>query len=312
MAERYKHLAGFEFSDVYVRTQQIIGFAAQKGSFDDPLEQRDTAIFFYYPQKSPEKKWAVRYLGEATGVHVCPVFKPNERWVIVTDDGEVYIVGQGDDDWEDAISKKSNLYFSNVKSISKGHAIAVGVRRKVFLRKAANRWIQLDNGLFPQGDKTDLEHAGFRDIDGFSGNDMYACGGTSDLWHFDGNLWKQIDLPTNAVLENICCAEDGFAYITTNYREVLKGRGATWAIIEQQETTEVLESIVCYNGKVLVSTVSEIYIVDGTEFKVANLGIPAMNSKAHLAVGDGILVVGGRDEATMYDGHSWSVILKPT
>lgn len=311
MADRYQHLTGFEFSGACVRTQQIIGFPAQKGPFEDPLEQRLTAVFWYYPQKPPEKKWAVRYIGEATGVHVCAAFKPNERWVCVADDGEVCVVGQGDNDWEAAISKKPNLYFANVKSIRKGHAIAVGTRRKVYLRKAASKWVQLDNGLFSQGNKTDLEHAGFHDIDGFSENDMYACGGTADLWHFDGTLWTQVDLPTNAVLENICCAEDGRVYITTNRREILRGRGATWEIIEQQQTTEVLESIVCNNGKVLVSTVSEIYIVDGTEFRVANLGTPAMNSKAHLAVGDGILVVGGRDEATMFDGHSWSIILEP-
>ncbi|MBE0435548.1 MAG: hypothetical protein IBX56_07060 [Methylomicrobium sp.] len=311
MTERYKNLAGFEFSGVYVRNREIIGFAAQKGPFDDFLEQRDTAVFFYYPPDPPDKKWAFRYLGEATGIHMCPVFKPNERWVAVTDDGEVYIVGQGDDDWEKAISQKPNLYFSNVKAICKGHAIAVGGRRKVFLRNAANNWIQLDNGLFSQGDKTNLEYAGFHDIDGFSENDMYACGGKSDLWHFDGNIWTQIDLPTNAVLENICCADDGFAYITTNTRNILKGRKAAWEIIDQQETTEVLESIVWYNGKVLVSTVSEIYTVDGSEFKVADLGTPPMTCKAHLAVGDGILVVAGRDEATMYDGQSWSVILEP-
>ena len=311
MTERFKYLTDYEFSGVYVRTREIIGFAAQKGPFDDPLEQRGTAIFYYYPQKPSERKWGFRYLGEATGAHVCPAFKPNERWVIVTDDGEVFVVGQGDHDWETAISKKPNLFFSKVKSIRKGHAIAVGVRRKVFLRTAANKWIQLDKGLFPQGDNTELEDAGFNDIDGFSENDMYACGGKSDLWHFDGNLWKQINLHTNAVLENICCADDGFIYITTNRREIIKGRGEFWELIEQQETTEVFESIVSYSGKVLVSTVSEIYVVDGTKFKSANLGIPPMNSKAHLAVGDGILVVAGRNEATMFDGSEWTIILKP-
>src|SRR5262249_25938700 len=135
MAERYKKLPGFEFSGACVRTRQIIGFAAQKWPNSDSLEQRDTAVFLYYPQKPPEKQWAFRYLGEATGVHICATFRPNERWVFVTDDGQVCVVGQGDDDWEAPISKKPNLYFSNVKAIRKGHAIAVGSRRKVYLRK---------------------------------------------------------------------------------------------------------------------------------------------------------------------------------
>ena len=311
MIQRYPQLLSYEFGSAHVRTKQIISFSAQKGPFDDSLEQRDTAVFIYYPQKPLEKQWAFRFLGEATGVHVCAAFEPNERWVFVTDDGQVYVVGQGDDDWEDAISKKSNLYFSNVKSVGKGHAIAVGTRRKVFLRTAPNNWTQLEGGLFPQGKNTDLEHAGFHDVDGFSEHDMYACGGTADLWHYDGMLWTQIDIPTNAVLKNICCADDGLAYITTNRKEILKGRGTIWSLIEQDLTTEVLESIVCYNGAVLVSTVSDIYTLEGDEFKKADLGMPEMKSRAHLGVGDGVLVVAGRNEATMYDGKSWSVILEP-
>src|SRR5688572_14175534 len=108
MAYRYEYLAGYQFSDCYVRRWNIIGFAAQKWSNSDSLEQRDTAIFFYYPDEPsdepPDKMWAFSYLGESTGVHGCAAFKPNERWIFVTDDGEVYVVGEGDDDWENPIS----------------------------------------------------------------------------------------------------------------------------------------------------------------------------------------------------------------
>lgn len=308
---RLEELSGFEFNGCFVRTRNIIGFTGQKWENSDSLEPRETAVFFYYPDEPPDEAWAFSYLGEATGVYGCAVLEPEERWIFVTDDGEVYAVGQGDDDWEAAISKKPNLYFSNVKAIRKGHAIAVGPRRKVFLRKAANNWVQLVNGLFPQGDETDLKHAGFRDIDGFSEQDLYACGGKADLWHYDGKVWTRIDLPTNAVLKNICCADDGIVYITTNRKDLLKGRGTSWDVIDQEATEEVFESIVCYNAKVLISTVSAIYTVDDTGFREANLGEPAMNSRAHLGAGDGILVVAGINEAALYDGNTWSVILEP-
>ena len=307
----FKDYENFAFSSCYVRAWNIIGFTAQQWSDDndDPLEIRPTAVFFYYPDDPPEKKWAVRYLGEATGVHGIAVFKPNKQTIFVTEDGEVYCVGQGHDDWEKPVSRKKNLYFSNVKSIRSGHAICVGPRRKVYIRNHANNWTQLDSGLFPQGENTKLENTGFSDIDGFSESDMYACGG-ADLWHYDGNRWGQIDVPANSVLENICCADDDWVYITTNRREIIKGRGEIWEVIQQDLTDEVFESIVCFNGKVLISTVSEIYEVTKQGLEKETLGVPNMNSKAHLAVGDGILVVAGGDEATMYDGKSWSVILE--
>jgi len=310
MTNRFEDLTGFEFSNVYVRTRNIIGFAAQRWPNTDPLEQRETAIFFYYPDDPPETKWAVRYLGQTVGVHGCAAFSPNERWVFVAGDGEVYVVGQGDDEWEGAISPRPNLYFSNAKSVRKGHAIAVGPNRKVFLRRLANDWIQLEDGLFPDRDQSDLEFAGFRDIDGFSETDMYACGGRGDLWHFDRSTWRQIAIPTNANLKNICCAEDGLVYITTAQRDILRGRNATWDVIGQDETSDTFESLVCYNKKVYISTVSEIFVIDGGEFKPANLGVPQMKSKAHLASGDGILVVAGSDQAALYDGQKWDKFLE--
>jgi hypothetical protein len=240
------------------------------------------------------------------------VFAPEERWVFVTDDGEVYVVGKGDDGFEAPIAHKSNLYFSNVKSVRGGHAIAVGPNRKVFMRKAKNHWVQLSRGLFPQGEDTNLEHAGFRDVDGFSERDLYACGGLGDVWHYDGDVWEQIDVPTNSAVEKVCCAEDGQVYITTNRREILVGRGAAWHLVRQELTNEVLESIVDYRGQVIVSTERTLFNVTGGDFRPAELNEPRMNSKAHLAVGDGIMVVAGSDEAIMYDGRTWSVILEST
>ncbi|MFY4727924.1 hypothetical protein [Nitrospira sp. BLG_2] len=302
---------GFEFSSCYVRTRNIIGIAAQKWPHSDSLEQRDTALFFYYPDE-PEgsESWAVRYLGETTGVHGCAAFKPNERWVFVTEDGESYVIGQGDDDWESPVVQMRSPIFSNVKAVRNGHAIAVGPNRKVFMRKAKNSWVPISRGLFPRGEDTNLEHAGFRDVDGFSEKDMYACGGLGDLWHYDGDIWGNIDVPTNSSLENVCCADDGIVYITTNRREILMGRGETWQLIRQELTDQVFESIVNYRGQVIVSTISKLFFADGGEFRFADLGVPEMKSRAHLAAGDGILVVAGNDEAVMYDGQAWSVILE--
>lgn len=304
MTIKYENFNGFELINCLVRTKNIIGFTAQQWKNNDPLEQKTTAVFFYYPDETKNNRWAVRYLGEATGIHGTATFLPNERWVFLTDDGEVYCVGEGDDDWEKPVSKKDNLYFSNIKSIRGGHAVCVGPRRKVYLRKCANNWVQISNGLFSGGDKINLDNSGFKDIDGFSESDMYACGG-SELWQFDGNIWKKIDIPTNSVLSNICCSDDGFVYITTNRRDIIIGRNDAWSIINQDLTNEVFESIVCFNGKTLVSTVSDIYEVSNKGIQKTSLNIPKIKSKAHLSVGDGVLVIAGRNEAVIYDGNLW-------
>lgn len=119
-------------------------------------------------------------------------------------------------------------------------------------------------------------------------------------------------LPTNAALERICCASDGLVYITTNGRNVIVGREDRWAIVEQDVTPKAFEDIVDFNGRVLISTVPGIYDVVGGRFRSANLpNMPPFQSNAHMAAGDGISLIAGRDEGAIFDGENWNVFLEP-
>ena len=138
---------------------------------------------------------------------------------------------------------------------------------------------------------------------------MYACGGRGDLWRFDGSHWYNTDIPTNVGLKNVCCAKDGFVYVTTDRKEILRGRNDEWDIVTQDLTDEVFEGIVEFEQNVIVSTVSSLYRVDGGTFRPANLDEPQMESRAHIAAGDGVLVVAGRECAAIFDGSSWATIL---
>jgi hypothetical protein len=296
MTIKYAELDGYEISGCAAFNKNLITFWVQEWSVNDALETRATAVAFYYADEPDSDKWAFSEVGDAAGIRGCAAYLPKKQWVYVLDDSEVYVVGGGFDDFEEKISAKKHSYFSKVKSIKSGHAFAVGSRRKVYIRVKPNQWHQLDKGLFPGGDATPLENSGFVDIDGFSETEIYACGGLGDLWVYQNSSWKNIDLGTNARLTKICCASDGNVYITTNRREIFVGREHTWHLIKQELTEDVFESM-----------------VDGTNFVLAELpGMPKMKLKAHLAVGEDVLVVAGKDEANMFDGVTWTEILKST
>lgn len=308
--ERYEHLEGYELSGCAVRRRNIISFWGQKWDNPDPLDVRPTRVFFFYPDKPEERRWGFREPGDTRGFRGCGVTVPEERWVFVADDGEVYVVGGGVDAFEEPITSKPFSFFSNVKRVPPGRAVAVGPRRKAFVREGPDVWRQLAAGLFPQGDQTNLDSAGFSDVDGFSESDIYACGGRGDLWHFDGNVWTQVDLPTNDNLWRLCCARDGRVYVITGRRAILAGRDQSWTVVTQDLTDEHLESIVDYEGKVIISTQSALFEMAGDVFQPASLGdIPPMRSRSFLAVGDGILVVAGSRDACSFDGTTWSVII---
>src|SRR6185503_13710121 len=136
---RYARLEGYEFSGCAVRRWNILSFFGTQWAGKDALETRPTAIFFYYPDDPPAKRWAYRGIGETTGIHGAPAFQPDERWIFVMDDGEVYVVGGGYDDWEERVTPKKPAYFSRVRTIANGRVYAVGVNRRVFRRDAKDK-----------------------------------------------------------------------------------------------------------------------------------------------------------------------------
>ena len=302
-----EYFGGYEFSGCAIRRSNIISFFGTQWGDKDALETRPTRFYFYYPDESPKERWAYGEIGHATGIHGAATFKPQERWVFVMDDGEVYVVGQGDDGWEKRITPKKNAYFNNVKTVAGGFAYAVGPARTVYRREAKNKWRVLDQGLPSDGGGQD---AGFRDLDGFSESELYACGGAGDLWTWDGVKWSNVTLPTNAVLRRICCGADGLAYILTDQRTVIIGRGSSWRIAEQDNTKEILEQLVWYQDRIYVSTTSALFEIVGGKFRQTRLKVPKQESYARLASGDGVLLVAGSNEACMYNGKQWTTILQ--
>lgn len=300
---------GFAFSGCYVRRRDIIGFAVQKWTVDDTLVPRDTTILFYYPDDPKADQWAESEVDDVTGINGAACFMPDERWVFVQEPGEVYVVGQGDDDYEKPIDPRERHLFLAVRCIAGSHAYAVGIGREVYKRTAANKWERLTDKSLSKLPKA-MGAAGFRDIGGFTEEDLYACGGQGDLWHFNGKKWNREDVPVNSNLQKICCASNGLVYITTNRNELIIGKSGQWRVAPQDIGNVILQEIVEFGSRVLVSTEKAIFQVSGDKLVDAKLGLPSMDLYSHMAAADGILVVAGASDAYMYDGQSWKRICK--
>ena len=310
-AEVLEDLEEFGIESCHVRNKDIIGFSGQNWDEDDALEPRPTALFFHFPNKKKDEQWAVRGWHETTGVHGCVCRKPVERWVFIADPGEVYVLGDGDDDDEKSITSKKPAFFTSLRCIAGGYAYAVGVGREVYRRTEPNKWQRLTTEDLTKPLKGNLENAGFDDIDGFAEDDLYACGPRGNLWHFDGKRWTREDIPTDAALEKIVCAADGQVYITTDRHDIWTGRSGKWTPIRiDLGMEEFFQEIVDYQGLVIVSTDDALYEVSTGAPRPLPIGQPPMSNFAHLASGDEVLVVAGVDEAFLFDGTRWRKIFQ--
>ena len=132
-----KHLSEYGVVHCHVRSASLIAFSCQKWDVDDALEPRDTMLFFHDPISAKAGGWAARGWDMMTGVHGCPCYNPDERWIFVSDPGEVYVLGQGEE-FEEKILK-GKIYISFLKCIADGYAYAVGPGRNVFKRQTKNK-----------------------------------------------------------------------------------------------------------------------------------------------------------------------------
>jgi hypothetical protein len=309
LAEVSDLLRKFEIAGCTVRRRDNIAFTTQNWDVTDSMVPRPTMMFFHYRDEPKADQWAVREWDQMTGIHGCACFKPGERYVFVSDPGEVYVNGMGDDGDEPAIDSSSKQFFSSVKCVAGGFAYAAGLGRAVYKRTAPGKWKCLSGGTMTAKLPADLDRAGFEDVDGFSDTDLYACGGRGDLWHYDGKKWSREDVPTNANLTRICCAADGKVYVTTNIAQVLTGRSGTWKLLKA-DTDDPFVDIVDFDSRVLISTDDAILEVKGSAVVPAKLGVPKMTLYSHLASRDGVLLVAGSKEAFLFDGKKWHKIFQ--
>ena len=331
MTTKYKEpqiLKNISIGRAYINNRNEFAFVGQKLRSSDAWEHNLTYIIFCNVHKQVDERWTVHeleYMTDANGVMGAWCEKPEPMWIFgYKNTGYMVTFSEQKAIATEQIPKRPlrdellNASFSGITGVKNGHVFTAEIFRGIWKREEKNKWSLLDKGI-PQLDYYGADEAlssihGFRDIAGFSDNDLYACGGDGDLWHYDGDKWYQIDLPTNASLDKICCGSDGQIYITTDINTVVQGIADHWRVIKQDVTDEVFENIVWYQGRCLINTQSAIYeIVDGVfSYSPLNKGMP--NPASIIATNDNMLLTASRffgiqNEISCYDGKEWHKIL---
>jgi len=128
------------------------------------------------------------------------------------------------------------------------YACAMG--RSVLRRKSVGDWEEIGPGTKADDDGLVV---GFEDVDGFSGDEIYAVGWRGEIWEFVGGMWSLLDSPVSANLNAVCCADDDTVYIVGDDGCMLRGRGDIWEALST-ERHENLMDVAYFDGSVYVTT----------------------------------------------------------
>ncbi|WP_417552540.1 hypothetical protein [Marinomonas fungiae] len=226
--------------------------------------------------------------------------------LMMDDAGQGYYLGLGDNKFaEKQLSPKTRFHqLAKVED----QVYGVGWGREVFKRLGPENWQCISEQIREHGNGH-----GFEDMDGFSKNDLYAVGGTNDVWHFDGEQWRYIDVCDEQMLPlSVCCAEDGYVYIGCAWGIVLRGRGEEWDVFHTDKNIKFCDTV-AYKGRVFFGSESGVFVSQqNTEaFSCQPYDfegqIAPLNAR-RLDAGHGLLLAASLNSVALYDGENWQYL----
>ena len=184
------------------------------------------------------------------------------------------------------------------------HLYLVGMGRQVY-RRESGKWVRRDAGVLQTPDLDEVK--GFNAIDGLSEDDIYAVGWDGEIWHLKKGTWRQIESPTNVILNGVRVIKKNLAFACGQNGILLRGYGDTWDVVEQDGTDDQIWDLEWFKDTLYLATDDAIYQLlpdDTLEPVDMRLGDEVTCGSLHAK--DGVLLsVGTKHVCFTEDGVNW-------
>ncbi len=313
--------------DCAIRDRNVFGFALDRVFSDKEVEEeerkkwdralRPKRLAVFYRDDAEGERLGAENLGNWGPLQLGAMTVPASQFLLYeSHEDRIYVVGSGRDEFEKPIDPRKNP----------DAPLHAGVRRiKTFAGKAflAGGYRGFAERLGPDSYRSHkalvegfpLTHPesgreGFSDFDMFSETDIYAAGGKGDVWHFDGKVWRQISLPTNAWLQTVCCGGDGMVYISGYEGLTFMGRGDKWKQINAGGIYLGWKDMVWFEDRAWATSDNGLWTIKDGKVEFQNHLLPPEISvcSGNLYVADGVMLMAGLGGACFRENGKWHSI----
>jgi hypothetical protein len=317
-----KHAAGFNIIDCSVADRSLMHLllrrdytqdAGWNDMTDPPAEGRlQKRVLALRPDSTDPARWGVIRLDGLDRCELGMAFEPERKLVVVDIDSKAWSNNPPHDGFEPPMKSlfEGGLLRGGLRRIRSfgGPLMACTGGRGVFTRTAAGVWEPLGTPPPYVFDSATLGDFGFEDFDRFSATDWYAGGGLSDLWHFDGERWRQCAFPSNQGIFALCCGGDGEVYISAGGGSIWRGRRDRWTCVHDGSETIPIEDLVWHEGRLWASSDYGLWALGDGGLLPAEVPPAVKLCAGNLAARDGVLLVAGYGGAAYQRDGQWQVV----
>ena len=326
-ADRTEHLAGYYTLDCCVRDRNIFYFVLYEdytrwpkskwdpNSSDGPdAAEIPRRVLIWMRHKPDGKQWSHSHfpgIGDMLG-EACT--RPKPQFVGIAG-LQVYSIGSGEAGFEKDIPTFAQG--GPFRSITRARRIngwiyACGGGNGLGKRVANGQWQSFTKGM-PDPYKADIL---LEDVDGFSESDIYMAGHDGRVYHFDGKVGRRKMLPTRMNFQSLCCAGDGFVYISGLHGATYKGRGDQWKCLYKGhlETGPMpgmilgFKDMVWYKDRVWCTSDYGLWTIRDDKLEEAEVPDFVRGCAGNLSTADGVLLLAGHGGAAFLEDGQWREI----
>ena len=310
-----KNLRNHNILGCVVRQRSIFYFLAAedytKGEFfkihnsapdDDDIPRR---VVSFMRQKADGQQWSHSGLQGFYGLVGAAAFTPKEQLVVSCLDGAVFAIGSGESGIEQDIPRRGGI--AKAKTIGTSVFVAGG-GRTVAKRVDKSQWINLTKSLSP-GKRSDS--FGFRDVDGFAEDHLYAAGGDGDVWRFEEGKWSACAFPSNMALFSVCTSPTGKVYVSGLMGATFVGLRDSWRLLAEPGLSIPFKDMVWYEDRVWGTNDYGVWWIKDDKLMLADLPGSVRLCAGYLSARDGVLLLAGHGGAAFLENGQWTVIYHP-
>jgi hypothetical protein len=261
--------------------------------------------------KEPSQQWTAGNLDGFNTLLAGVSIKPKPQFVGVDSYGHVYATGSKENGIEDDIQSFSSGGpkrggVRKLKNIN-GWLYFCGGNNSLGKRVEKGKW-QSFSQFIPNPDRKDNLSNTFEDLDGYSEQDIYCVGDGGQVYHFDGMKWDLTLIPTNIDFETVCCAGDGFVYISGEKGTTFKGRGSRWELIHKGNSTLPFRDMVWYEDRVWCTSDHGVWTIKDDKITTAEIPDGMSAYAGNLSTADGVLLLAGYGGAAFLENGQWTKV----